>query len=65
MMSPDELSNAARNLAYALCIAVYIRDGRIYQQGPGVEVLPPKSERASHGFGDDFLTNPEDAPPEQ
>ena len=63
-MSQDELSNAARNLAYALGIAVYIRDGRIYQQGPGIEFLPPKSERASHGFGDDVPSNPEDVAPE-
>jgi hypothetical protein len=64
MMDPDELSNAARNLAYALGIPVYIRDGRIYQQGPGIEVLPPKDDRTSHGFGDDFLSNSGDAAPE-
>jgi hypothetical protein len=40
-MTPDELAAAARNLAHALGIAVYIRDGRIYQHGPGVEILPP------------------------
>jgi hypothetical protein len=41
-MSQDELSNAARNLAHALGIAVYIRDGRIYQHGPGLEFLPTR-----------------------
>ena len=41
-MTPDELAAAARNLAYGLGIAIYIRDGRIYQHGPGIEFLPPK-----------------------
>ena len=39
-MTQDELASAARNLAHALGIAVYIRDGRIYQHGPGLEFLP-------------------------
>jgi hypothetical protein len=39
-MTPDQLTSAARNLAHGLGIAVYIRDGRIYQHGPGVEFLP-------------------------
>jgi hypothetical protein len=40
-MTPDELTGAARKLAHALGIRVYIRDGRIYQHGPGREFLPP------------------------
>ena len=40
-MTPAELADAARNLAHALGITVYIRDGRIYQHGPGIQVLPP------------------------
>ncbi len=44
-MNPDELAGAARNLAHALGIPVYIRDGRIYQHGPGREFLPPTSSR--------------------
>jgi hypothetical protein len=40
-MTPDQLTGAARNLAHGLGIPVYIRDGRIYQQGPGVAFLPP------------------------
>jgi hypothetical protein len=40
-MTPDELAAAARNLAHALGIPVYIRDGRIYQNGPRLEFLPP------------------------
>jgi hypothetical protein len=40
-MTPDQLSGAARNLAHGLGIPVYIRDGRIYQQGPGLAFLPP------------------------
>ena len=41
MMTPDQLRSAARNLAHGLGIPVYIRDGRIYQQGPGLAFLPP------------------------
>ena len=44
-MTPEELTGAARNLAHGLGIAVYIRDGRIYQQGPGIEFLPPGGVR--------------------
>jgi len=40
-MTPDELTGAARKLAHALGIPVYIRDGRIYQHRPGLEFLPP------------------------
>ena len=39
-MTPEELTGAARNLAHGLGIPVYIRDGRIYQQGPGLAFLP-------------------------
>jgi len=42
MMTPDQLRGAARNLAHGLGIPVYIRDGRIYQQGPGIAFLPAK-----------------------
>ena len=44
-MSPAELSEAARNLAHALGITLYIRDGRIYQDGPGIAVSPPPGAR--------------------
>ena len=44
-MTPDQLTDAARNLAHALGIRVYIRDGRIYQHGPGPEFLPPTGAR--------------------
>jgi hypothetical protein len=40
-MTPDQLAGAARNLAHGLGIPVYIRNGRIYQNGPGVAFLPP------------------------
>jgi hypothetical protein len=46
-MTPDQLTGAARNLAHGLGIPVYIRDGRIYQHGPGVEFLPPNSVRST------------------
>jgi len=39
-MTPDQLRGAARNLAHGLGIPVYIRDGRIYQEGPGLAFLP-------------------------
>jgi hypothetical protein len=42
VMTPDELTGAARKLADGLGIPVYIRDGRIYQHGPGIEFLPSK-----------------------
>ena len=44
-MTPDQLTCAARNLAHGLGIRVYIRDGRIYQHGPGLEFLPPSGAR--------------------
>src|SRR5262245_43388066 len=40
-MTPNQLASAARNLAYGLGIPVYVRDGRIYQNGPGLAFLPP------------------------
>jgi len=39
-MTPDQLRGAARNLAYGLGIPFYIRDDRIYQNGPGLAFLP-------------------------
>ena len=44
-MTPDQLTGAARNLAYGLGIPVYIRDGHIYQQGPGLAFLPSGGAR--------------------
>jgi hypothetical protein len=43
-MTPDQLRGAARSLAYGLGIPVYIRDGRIYQDGPGLAFLPPNGD---------------------
>jgi hypothetical protein len=45
-MTPDQLRGAARNLSYGLGIPVYIRDGRIYQNGPGLAFLPPNGDPA-------------------
>ena len=45
-MTPDQLRGAARNLAYGLGIPVYIRDGRICQDGPGLAFLPPNGDPA-------------------
>jgi hypothetical protein len=55
-MTPDELTGAARDLAHGLGIPVYIRDGRIYQHGPGIVVLPPKYDRPNPSLDEDFLT---------
>ena len=44
-MTPNQLTGAARNLAHGLGIPVYIREGRIYQQGPGLAFLPPGGAR--------------------
>ena len=44
-MTPEQLRGAARNLAHGLGIPVYIRDGRIYQEGPGLAFLPPNCIR--------------------
>jgi len=43
-MTPNQLRGAARNLAYGLGIPFYIRDGRIYQDGPGLAFLPPNGD---------------------
>jgi hypothetical protein len=48
-MTPNQLDSAARNLAYGLGIPVYIRDGRIYQHGPGLTFLPPNGAPAVAG----------------
>jgi hypothetical protein len=45
-MTPDQLTDAARNLAHGLGIPLYIRDGQIYQNGPGVAFLPPNGDPA-------------------
>jgi hypothetical protein len=56
MMTPEELSGAARNLAHSLGIPVYIRDGRIYQHGPGIEFLPPKNDAVISPVDEDSFT---------
>ena len=53
--SLGKLSIAARNLAHGLGIPVYIRDGRIYQHGPGIEFLPPEGDRPTPDAGEDLL----------
>ena len=45
-MTPNQLRDAARNLAYGLGIPFYIRDGRICQDGPGLAFLPPNGDPA-------------------
>jgi hypothetical protein len=45
-MTPNQLASAARNLAYGLGTPFYVRDGRIYQNGPGLGFLPPNADPA-------------------
>jgi hypothetical protein len=62
-MIPDELIGAARKLAHSLGIRVYIRDGWIYQHGPGLEFLPPTGVclTEEHGFiGEDAVSTKAD-----
>ena len=49
-MTPNQLASAARNLAYGLGIPVYVRDGRIYQNGPGLAFLPRNGDPAVAEF---------------
>ena len=49
-MTPNQLASAARNLAHGLGIPVYVRDGRIYQHGPGLAFLPPNGDPAVAEF---------------
>ena len=53
-MTPDQLTGAARDLAHGLGIPVYIRDGRIYQHGPGLAFLPPSIVRPAAGDASSF-----------
>jgi hypothetical protein len=48
-MTPSQLASAARNLAYGLGIPVYVRDGRIYQNGPGLAFFAAKRRFSSGG----------------
>ena len=50
-MTPNQLASAARNLAYGLGIPVYVRDGRIFQNGPGLAFLPPNGALAEVPLG--------------
>jgi hypothetical protein len=49
-MTPEELRAVANRMAHSLGISLYIRDGWIYQTGPGERVHPPKTAHSgSHG----------------
>jgi hypothetical protein len=41
-MTELSLEQKAQNAADALGISFYIRDGKIWQHGPGIEILPRK-----------------------
>ncbi len=41
----ETLEEKAREMAYGLGISVYIRDGRIWQHGPGQEIEPPPTAK--------------------
>ena len=50
-MTPTQLRAAAENLANSLGITFHIRDGWIYQAGPGERVDPPKSAHSTGSHG--------------
>jgi hypothetical protein len=52
------IEETAREMAYSLGIAVYVRNGRIYQHPPGVRIEPRPIEVAPHGA-------PEEAKPKE
>jgi hypothetical protein len=65
VITPDELARAACKLAHSLGIPVYIRDGRIYQNGPGLEFLPSTGARPTVpdiSFDDDAFSAKSDEP---
>ena len=41
----EALERKARDMAHGLGISVYIRDGRIHQHGPGIEIIPDKTAK--------------------
>lgn len=41
----ETLEQKAHEMAYGLGISVYIRNGRIFQNGSGIEVLPPENAK--------------------
>jgi hypothetical protein len=49
-MTPNQLADAARNLAHGLGIPVYIRDGRLYQHGPSLAFLRPSDTHPTVTF---------------
>lgn len=52
-MEPDETRRNAEKLAHSLGIRLFIRDNKIFQFGPGEEVLPAATAKADdHGLGD-------------
>ncbi len=45
MNADEELERKARDMAHGLGIPVYIRNGRIWQRGPGIEIIPDESAK--------------------
>ncbi len=45
MNANEELERKARDMAHGLGIPVYIRDGQIWQRGPGLEIIPDESAK--------------------
>jgi hypothetical protein len=50
-MTPEDLRAVANRMAHSLGISLYIRDGWIYQTGPGERVHPPKTAHSSESHG--------------
>lgn len=45
-----ELEEQARKLVHSLGITLWVRDGRIWQHGPGEEIRAPEQLTPSHGY---------------
>lgn len=45
-----ELEEQARKLVYSLGISLWVRDGRIWQYGPGEELKAAERQVFDHGY---------------
>lgn len=49
-LSFTELEEQARKLVHSLGISLWVRDGRIWQHGPGEEFKAPERQVFDHGY---------------
>jgi len=55
------IEETARELAYSMGIAVYVRDGKIYQNPPGTLIEPRPIKVAPHGAPEKTKKSEDDA----